>query len=241
MRRATQRAVLGVSLAGLVPLGWLAIRALGGASLPGELAANRALYLYLLVATTVAVGAFGRRVGRHEDALEERNRLLDEAAVTDPLTGLRNVRYFRARLEEARAAASREGVLAVVVLDLDGFKHVNDVHGHPAGDRLLVAVAHAIASAARQGETAARVGGEEFALLLPDSGSAGALAAGVRVRRAIASASVHVGDGRVAVVDVPLSVAAAGGRFAPRLVAHVGSKQYCLLATDDRTCVDPTP
>ncbi len=51
----------------------------------------------------------------------------------------------------------------------------------------------------------------------------------------------NFGDGRVAVVDVPLSVAAAGGRLAPRLVAHIGSKQYCLLATDDRNCVDPAP
>ncbi|HUM12594.1 MAG TPA: hypothetical protein VLT82_16730 [Myxococcaceae bacterium] len=51
----------------------------------------------------------------------------------------------------------------------------------------------------------------------------------------------NFGDGRIAVVDVPLSVAAAGGRLAPRLVAHIGAKQYCLLATDDRNCVDSTP
>jgi len=51
----------------------------------------------------------------------------------------------------------------------------------------------------------------------------------------------NFGDGRIAVVDVPLSETAAGGRFAPRLVAHIGSKQYCLLNTDDRNCVDPAP
>jgi diguanylate cyclase (GGDEF)-like protein len=199
MRRATQRAVQGVLLAGLVPAGWLAIRALGGAPPLRELATNAGLYLYLAGATALAIGAFGLWLGLREDALVARNRALDEAAVTDPLTGLRNVRYFVARLGEARAAASREGVLAVVVLDLDGFKGVNDAHGHPAGDRLLQAVAHAIASAVRQGETAARVGGEEFALLLPGTGTPGALAAGVRVRRAIASAGIEVAGRRVAV------------------------------------------
>jgi hypothetical protein len=51
----------------------------------------------------------------------------------------------------------------------------------------------------------------------------------------------NFGDGRIAVVDVPFTESAAGGRFAPRLVAHVGSKQYCLLNTDDRNCVDPAP
>ena len=51
----------------------------------------------------------------------------------------------------------------------------------------------------------------------------------------------NFGDGRIAVIDVPLEESAAGGRFAPHLVAHLGQKQYCLLATDDRNCVDPTP
>jgi len=51
----------------------------------------------------------------------------------------------------------------------------------------------------------------------------------------------NFGDGRVAIVDVPLSAEAAGGRFSPHLVGHVGQKQYCLLATDDRNCVDTAP
>jgi hypothetical protein len=51
----------------------------------------------------------------------------------------------------------------------------------------------------------------------------------------------NFGDGRIAVVDVPLSIDAASGRLSPRIVAHVGMKQYCLLATDDRNCVDTTP
>ena len=82
----------------------------------------------------------------------------------------------------------------------------------------------------------------QIAALIP---GVGAVPFGIAIdRRGDDWARLYVsnfGDGRVAVVDVPLSATVAGGRLAPRLVAHVGPKQYCLLATDDRNCVDPTP
>lgn len=81
----------------------------------------------------------------------------------------------------------------------------------------------------------------QIAALVP---GVGALPFGIAIDRRDDFARLYVsnfGDGRIAVVDVPLSVTAAGGRLVPRLVAHIGPKQYCLLETDDRNCVDTTP
>ena len=81
----------------------------------------------------------------------------------------------------------------------------------------------------------------QIAALMP---GVGAVPFGIAVDRRDTFARLYVsnfGDGRVAVVDVPLSASAAGGRLSPRLVGHIGSKQYCLLATDDRNCLDTAP
>ena len=90
-------------------------------------------------------------------------------ALHDPLTGLANRALFIDRLERARARSSRSGEsFAVVFLDLDGMKRINDLMGHEAGDRLLVAVGGRLRSCLRPSDTAARLGGDEFALLLED-------------------------------------------------------------------------
>ena len=100
---------------------------------------------------------------------ESRQRAMAEL---DPLTGVCNRRGFDLALE--RAAASREPY-ALILIDLDDFKRTNDVHGHPAGDAVLQAVAVAAANVARQDDCVARIGGDEFALLAPGAGAAGVL------------------------------------------------------------------
>ena len=100
----------------------------------------------------------------------------------DPLTGLYNRAYFDAELE--RLEAGREFPVSVVIADIDGLKEVNDSRGHDAGDRLIKGAAEALLSAFRAGDVVARIGGDEFAVLLPHTDEDAALAAVQRVRHA---------------------------------------------------------
>jgi diguanylate cyclase (GGDEF)-like protein len=111
---------------------------------------------------------------------------LSRAASTDDLSGLLNRRGFNQRLgvELRRATRSGRG-LALVVGDLDRFKEVNDRFGHPAGDEALRRVSAMLHECARESDTVARLGGEEFALVLPYTGRAGAQAMAERIRRMV--------------------------------------------------------
>jgi diguanylate cyclase (GGDEF)-like protein/PAS domain S-box-containing protein len=111
---------------------------------------------------------------------------LERLAAHDPLTGLANHRFFHERLAKEMANAVRHGrPLSVAVLDLDEFKSINDRFGHVVGDNTLIAVAQRLLTVVREGELLARVGGEEFAWILPDAEATGALIAAERARRAI--------------------------------------------------------
>jgi diguanylate cyclase (GGDEF)-like protein len=104
----------------------------------------------------------------HLAELRERIAELEALAVTDPLTGLLNRRGFAGELARARAGANRYNELgALVFIDLDGFKPVNDTYGHAAGDHVLKRVAQALADNVRATDRVARLGGDEFAVLLP--------------------------------------------------------------------------
>lgn len=106
--------------------------------------------------------------------LERIQRTLEELAHQtrhDPLTGLANRRAFEKNLKMELDRAHRSGTsLALAVLDLDDFKAVNDTYGHPCGDRVLTTLAGVLLGHKRAYDTAARIGGEEFALVLPGSG-----------------------------------------------------------------------
>jgi diguanylate cyclase (GGDEF)-like protein len=104
-------------------------------------------------------------------------------SVTDDLTQLYNSRYLNQVLRREAKRASRSGrPLSLLFLDLDGFKGINDMHGHQAGSRALVEAAAVIRRCARETDVVARFGGDEFAIVLPDTGSEGAAAVGDRVR-----------------------------------------------------------
>lgn len=115
-------------------------------------------------------------------------RELERLARTDALTGLANRHVLQAALDRAAAAAHRQGHrLALVLLDIDWFKQVNDQHGHPAGDAVLVQVAQRLTATVRTGAVLARVGGEEFAWLLPEAQLTDAVLAADRARVAISA------------------------------------------------------
>ncbi len=120
------------------------------------------------------------------------HRELERMARTDNLTGLANRHVLQESLKrEAGRRVADKRQLALVLLDLDLFKQINDEHGHPAGDAVLIEVARRLALTVRTGEVLARVGGEEFAWLLPASSAAEAIAAGDRARATIASRPFH--------------------------------------------------
>jgi diguanylate cyclase (GGDEF)-like protein len=142
--------------------------------------------------------------------LERSNQALRDMAMKDGLTGLSNRRELDTQLDAELARASRAAAsLALVMFDVDHFKRYNDHYGHAAGDACLRAVARAIdASGRRPGDTAARFGGEEFAILLPDTDLAGARAVAIAVCEAISSLQLAHADSEVGVVTVSAGIAA---------------------------------
>lgn len=132
-----------------------------------------------------------------------------ELSTRDVLTGVHNRRHAFARLESLLADLDpARGQLSLLLLDLDDFKTINDRHGHPVGDRVLQAVASALAGLLRPGDELARVGGEEFLLLLPRTGEEGALAVAARVGETIRELAIPSGGGATLRVSASIGVAA---------------------------------
>jgi diguanylate cyclase (GGDEF)-like protein len=120
----------------------------------------------------------------------------EELSVTDDLTQLYNSRYLDQVLRRETKRAARSGrPLSVLFIDLDGFKNVNDTHGHLCGSRALVEAAGVIRGSARETDMVARFGGDEFAMVLPDTGGEGAFAVGERVRERLAAHVFLAGEG----------------------------------------------
>ncbi len=150
-------------------------------------------------------------VGQAAVALENArlHHMVEQQALIDSLTGLPNRRRAEEALAAELARADRYGSpIAVVLADLDDFKAVNDAHGHESGDAVLRLLAGVLRENLREVDLAARWGGEEFLLLLPDTDSQGALIVAERVRSVLAGRAVHIADGNAVRVTTSCGVAA---------------------------------
>jgi diguanylate cyclase (GGDEF)-like protein len=138
--------------------------------------------------------------------LESVNRQLREASVTDPLTGLGNRRYMRDALasltrgavEPAGTAAAHAPVIALLIVDLDHLKPVNDAHGHEAGDQILLQVAEILRRCCRASDFIARWGGDEFVIAYRGEDLAAAEILAERIRSRVAKQAFRFADGKVA-------------------------------------------
>jgi diguanylate cyclase (GGDEF)-like protein len=176
--------------------------------------------LITTVSTNVLKNAY-----MHESLTHE-NLSLQKLAISDPLTGLYNRRFFDMRLsEEFRLAVRHRLPLSLVLLDIDHFKRINDTHGHPVGDRVLIKVAETVQASLRHSDCLARYGGEEFMLLLPLTDARGAQAKAEEIRLAIKEMAFGVeGDHLRLTVSLGVATYDGGGAGEPEALIAVADQ-----------------
>jgi len=173
----------------------------------------------------MAANAALQRNLREIDALQEQLR---EQAIRDPLTGLYNRRYLDATLERELARARRDGQpLALILMDLDHFKRVNDTYGHQAGDEVLQQLARLLNEMARAGDVASRHGGEEFLLLMPTMSLATARERAETLRRAFGALEIPFGSLKLrATLSIGIAASPDHGSTAEDLFRHADRALY---------------
>jgi diguanylate cyclase (GGDEF)-like protein/PAS domain S-box-containing protein len=175
----------------------------------------------------------GVRIGVARDvtALRQAEEKLRFLAHHDPLTGLTNRALFRDRLELAMRVAHRhQSSLALLFLDLNDFKHINDTHGHAMGDRVLCKIARRLEDCIRETDTAARMGGDEFTVLLTEIESVEAVSEKVEQIIAAVTAPLGAGFGNIKTPSCSIGVACypADGTDADTLLNHADDNMYRL-------------
>jgi diguanylate cyclase (GGDEF)-like protein len=186
-RRSLWYAVAGAFLSLGAPVGLLLLRELYSPQpLSAELTSERLTYIYVFVATAIVLAAFGFVIGRQTDRLAALSQ-------TDALTGLANRRALSSLLEKELHRSVRYGMPAsLLLIDVDGLKQVNDHEGHAAGDRVIQSVADAITEGLRESDIGARWGGDEFAIVAPNTTTEAALHSAERLIVRVANARAHV-------------------------------------------------
>lgn len=194
-QRAAQAFLLGLC----APLGWLTITHVLKITATDPVY-EVALYSYITVGSILAMVGFALCISKSEEHFAKMSLL-------DPLTELYNSRYLLSRADQEFSVFERTGQdMALLMADIDHFKYVNDRFGHSVGDVVLQQVAKVMQSSVRKADIVARVGGEEFALLLPNSKTEGAMILAERIRDRIEHTPILLPDGEALNVKISLGV-----------------------------------
>ena len=184
----------------------------------------------LLVAAALVAHRFYRISHELRAQMEARRRLeeeLTQLARTDELTRLPNRRHFLSVAAAQLASCRADGTgFAVLIFDIDGFKAINDTHGHAAGDRMLATIAAACRAAVPSPAVLARIGGEEFAVALPVDGATAPLAVARQLQRALNDVEVAVGDGHVVRATASFGLAEGAGVSLDTLLSQADRAMY---------------
>ncbi len=225
---------------------------LGGEPAPARVAAERVASLQHALTVTlwreldpdrwlIALERLGSVTAGAQAAVSERMlrsqaRRLEQLANTDPLTGLRNLRFLREHLEEMLALHHRYGHrFGVLLVDVDRFKRINDTFGHAEGDRMLVRIASVIRESVRESDTGVRIGGDEFCVLAPADTLVPLRVLAERVASAVRR--VRAPDGEPTSVSIGIVACPLHGHVADRLLELADRAMYEAKASRRHTAM----
>lgn len=194
----------------------------------GEVVADMLTDTGKMRAVTAELSARLQATSQEVTALTESLRRAQTEALLDLLTGLKNRRGFEQQSRETQGPSGLLKGAALLLLDVDQFKQVNDTHGHVLGDKVLRAIAHVLSSNVKGRDVAARLGGDEFAVLLPGTGREGAKAVARQICHAVAQGRITRADGgSIGLVTLSVGVAVAGeGESLERLMERADAALY---------------
>ncbi|MCO5358860.1 sensor domain-containing diguanylate cyclase [Acidovorax kalamii] len=182
-----------------------------------------------LIKARAEAQALAQRLAASNEQVELQNRQLSELSLSDPLTGLKNRRALELTVQDWQRSASPNSSASLLMVDVDYFKRINDAHGHPEGDRVLVNLARQLQAGARGSDLVARYGGEEFVVWLPDAEVEAAARVAERVHKCARRVRSAAGPVTVS-VGLACAVHETGADFLARLLKRSDEAVYSAKA-----------
>jgi diguanylate cyclase (GGDEF)-like protein len=176
-----------------------------------------------------------------EELIRRRSRELESQANTDALTGLANLRHVQSQIAHLTAVHKRYGhPFAVLLMDIDSLRRINDAHGRPAGDRVLVQVGMALQRSTRSVDLAARLGGDEFCVLVPQQASEAAMTLATRLLTAVREEVASPGEPPVS-LSIGVAACPSQGNDAETLIDAADRAMYRAKAAGESVALGEPP